>query len=260
MQAECRRSRCSDGRVCVRTVPSLNHPNERNNGAHWGPRYGTRSCFPLYPALPRWAKMFRACGAVSWRNSFHRANSNRVLTQTLKCSVGMTARLLFLGKKRTARASGEEQPVRSEGRLAKSEERRLQLLHALHVAHAGDFAHAGYDALQVLEVGNVSYQVNPGVVFGGLGFDVTDVGVCVADDGRDLFQHAGTVIAVHRQLYRITSLPVRRSRILSPLDGDAPVRFVHQVGDVGTSLGVHGHSLAPGDIANNVFAEIGRAS
>src|ERR1019366_1922735 len=80
------------------------------------------------------------------------------------------------------------------------------------------------------------------------------VGIRVADDGRDLFQHAGTVIAVHRQLYGITRLPVRRSRILSPLHGDAPVRFIHQVGNVWTSLGVHGHSLATSDVANNIFA------
>jgi len=35
----------------VRTVSSLNHPNKRKSGARWGPRYGTRTYFPLYPAL-----------------------------------------------------------------------------------------------------------------------------------------------------------------------------------------------------------------
>jgi len=32
-------------------VPSLNHPNKRKSGARWGPRYGTRAYFLLYPAL-----------------------------------------------------------------------------------------------------------------------------------------------------------------------------------------------------------------
>src|ERR1019366_925401 len=61
---------------------------------------GTPSYFPLYPALPRWAKLFlpsstpfRAkaartgdpgCGACFLRNSFHRAYLKRVLTQALK--------------------------------------------------------------------------------------------------------------------------------------------------------------------------------
>ena len=62
----------------------------------------------------------------------------------------------------------------------------LELLHSLHIAHAGDLAHAAHDSLQVLEVGDVGDDFHRGMVFGGLGFDVADVGVGVADDGGDL--------------------------------------------------------------------------
>jgi hypothetical protein len=42
----------------------------------------------------------------------------------------------------------------------------LDFLHALHVAHAGDFAHAGYDTLQMFEVGDIGNQVNRGAETG----------------------------------------------------------------------------------------------
>jgi hypothetical protein len=55
-----------------------------------------------------------------------------------------------------------QKKARGKKRVASSEKRPLQLLHALHVAHSGDLAHAGDDALQVLEVGDFGNQVNRG--------------------------------------------------------------------------------------------------
>ncbi len=69
----------------------------------------------------------------------------------------------------------------------------------------------------------------------GLGFDVADVGVGVADDGGNLLQHAGTVVADDRQLDRIARL-ARWMRLpsLSPLHVDAPFLLEHQIHNVGT--------------------------
>src|SRR3974390_3944525 len=71
----------------------------------------------------------------------------------------------------------------------------LDLLDPLHFAHAGDFAHAADDALEVLHVGGVHTDVDGGVGLGGAGFDVADVGVGVADDGGDALEHSRTVVA-----------------------------------------------------------------
>src|SRR5208283_3293318 len=107
-----------------------------------------------------------------------------------------------------------------------------QLLHSLHFTHAGDLAHANEDAIQVLQVGNVGDDVHRGALVGRLGFHVANVGVGVTDDGSDLLQHAGTVVAGNDQLHRIPCLPVLGRGIVSPLHGDAPLRLQNQVGDV----------------------------
>ena len=46
--------------------------------------YGARVNFPLYPALKRWANLFRAYGAGFPATSSHCRCRNIVLTQTLK--------------------------------------------------------------------------------------------------------------------------------------------------------------------------------
>ncbi len=118
---------------------------------------------------------------------------------------------------------------------------------------AGDFAHAGDDALQVLEVVNVDDDVDGGLAVGGAGFDVADVGALVGDDGGHLFEHAAAVVAEDGELDRI-AVPTIFLLRLGPLDGDAPVGFVHQVDDVGTALGVDGYALAARYVADDVFA------
>src|SRR5580658_7572741 len=106
---------------------------------------------------------------------------------------------------------------------------RLRLLQPLHIPYAGNFAHAGHDSLQVLQVGDVGDQFHGSVVFGRLGFDVLDVSVGVADDGGDLFQHAGAVVAGDGQLDRVARLPNGGSGIAAPLDGNAALGLEHEV-------------------------------
>ena len=75
--------------------PGLNHPNTRKNGARWGPRYALGyHCSALragfwggvwysHPtAIFQFEFSRRHCGARILGNSFHPANSKRVLTQT----------------------------------------------------------------------------------------------------------------------------------------------------------------------------------
>src|SRR5271155_1442692 len=85
--------------------------------------------------------------------------------------------------------------------------RELHLLDALHIAHAGYLAHAADNALQVFNVGNVHDNIDGGVSFGGVGFDVADVGVGVTDNGSDLLQHARAVVAKHHQFDGEAGLP-----------------------------------------------------
>src|SRR6185437_8566543 len=123
--------------------------------------------------------------------------------------------------------------------------------------HAGDFSQAGDDLLQVLEVFNVNYHVNVGLAVGGADFDVAYVGVVVADDGGHLLEHAGAIIVKQRDFYRISGSCLGIAR---PLHGDAPLRFVHQVGNVGTVPGVYRHAFAAGHIADNVLTANGIAA
>jgi len=71
----------------------------------------------------------------------------------------------------------------------------LDLLQPLHIVHARNLAHTVNDRLQVFEVGDFEDYVDAGLAVTGAGFDVADIGVLVADDGGDLFQHAETVVA-----------------------------------------------------------------
>src|ERR1017187_1766304 len=103
---------------CVRTVPSLNHPNERKSGARWGPRYGTRVHFPSYPALRLRlrAKLSRPCGA----------GSQQVipLSRTRRSSY---TRSETLARDDSKRGNRERRVTKSGRRRARSEERHLRL-------------------------------------------------------------------------------------------------------------------------------------
>jgi hypothetical protein len=75
--------------------------------------------------------------------------------------------------------------------------RRLQLLYALHFVDAGDFAQPGNDPVQVGDIGDIEHDIDEGVgAFVGACLDVTDVGICVADDGGYLLENAGAVVTV----------------------------------------------------------------
>src|SRR5215469_18338414 len=133
----------------------------------------------------------------------------------------------------------------------------LHLLYPLHIPHAIDLPHAADDAFQVLQIGDVYDDVDGGVGSCGFGFDVADVGVGVADDCRDLLQHARAVITEHNKLNGEPRLPYRggaNAAVLAPLNGDAALRLVHQVLDVCARLGVHSHALATRHVADDLFA------
>src|SRR5215469_4806047 len=131
----------------------------------------------------------------------------------------------------------------------------LEPFYALDIAHAGNAAQAGDDALHVLEVFNFEHHVDGRLAVGGAGFDVADVGVVVADDGGDLLEHAFAVVTKNRELHRVPT-----GRVATPFNRNLAVGLVHQVGHVGTRSRVHGHAFATRDIADDVFATNGIAA
>src|SRR5882672_1294928 len=105
----------------------------------------------------------------------------------------------------------------------------------------------------MLEVRDLQDYVDAGLAVAGAGFDVSDVGVLVADDGSDLLQHAEAVVAKEGELDGICDrLPFFVAA--GPLHVDATVRFVHEIGDVRTVDGVDRDALATSYIADNRFA------
>src|SRR5215472_4474506 len=140
---------------------------------------------------------------------------------------------------------------------------RSHLLHALHVLHAGDLAHAGDDALKVLEVCYVDNHVDCGMTLGGLGFDIADVGVGVADDGGDLLQHTGTIITEDDELDGEAGLPDgcgANAAIFSPLYGNAAFGLVHEILNVFAGLGVNSYAFAARNVTDDFFAADGVAA
>jgi hypothetical protein len=65
----------------------------------------------------------------------------------------------------------------------------------LHIVHAGDLAQTGNDAFQVFEIFNIDDDVDIGLAVGSASFDIADVGAVIADNGCDLLEYAGTVVA-----------------------------------------------------------------
>src|ERR1700674_3148853 len=119
-----------------------------------------------------------------------------------------------------------------------------------------DFSQAVDHAFQVLDVFNVDDHVNCGLGICGSGFDVADVGFVIADYSCKLLEHAGAVVAKDHQLDRVraVALALADERGLGPLNGNAPVRFIHQVGDVRTAYRMNGNSLPAGHVTDNGFA------
>src|SRR6266550_1723176 len=136
---------------------------------------------------------------------------------------------------------------------------RLDLLQPLHIVHTRNLAHAVDDSLQVLEVGDFQYNVDTGLTVAGAGLDVPDIGALVGDDGRDLLQHAETIVAEKRELdgigNRLTLFVTAR-----PLHVDAAVGFIEKIGDVGAVNGVNRYTLAAGHVADDRFSANGVAT
>src|SRR6202051_3561762 len=123
--------------------------------------------------------------------------------------------------------------------------------------HAGDLAQAGHDLFEVFEVGDVEDDLDAGLAVGGVGADVADVALGIADDAGDIFQHAKAVVTVNRELDRIGW---GSAFVAGPLDVDAALRFVHEVRDVGAAHGMHRDALAAGDVADDALAANGIAT
>ena len=90
--------------------------------------------------------------------------------------------------------------------------------------------------------------------------DAADVGVVVGDDGDQLLQHAGAVVAGDGDLDRIALRPACGIAYAGPLDIDAAVALVEQVLHIGTAAGMDGHAFAAGDVADDLFAANGVAT
>src|SRR5258708_34218789 len=112
--------------------------------------------------------------------------------------------------------------------------------------HPRNLPHAVDDFLEVFQVGDFEDYVHARLPVLAASFDVADVGVGVADEGSDLFEHAEAVIAEKSDFYRICNrLAVF---VAGPKYVDAAVRFVGRIGDLRTGGGVGGNPLAPGNV------------
>src|SRR5271154_5541481 len=108
------------------------------------------------------------------------------------------------------------------------------LVDALDADYAGDAADVDEDSFELALVGDFEAGFDAGVEFVRAAFEVANVGAGATDDGGDLGEQAGAVAA--------------------PFDGNAAFRLVQQVLQVGTALGVHGHTASACDIADDFVA------
>src|SRR5271170_1075221 len=123
--------------------------------------------------------------------------------------------------------------------------------------YAGNLADAVDDVFQVLQVGDIENNIDVGLCIRAAHLDIADIGFRVADDGRNLFQHAETIIAEDRKLHRIRT---RGSFIVGPFHIDSAFRLVHQIHHVGAIHGVDGDAFAASHIADHVLAADGVAA
>src|SRR4030081_2084030 len=124
--------------------------------------------------------------------------------------------------------------------------------------HAGDLADTVHDFLEVFQVGDFQDYVYAGLAVLAASFYVADVGVGVADEGGDLFEHTEAIIAEKRDFDGI------RNRLAVFLAGpehvDAAVGVVEKIGDVRTVDGVDGNAFAASDVAHDGLAANGVAT
>src|ERR1700722_4368154 len=128
------------------------------------------------------------------------------------------------------------------------------LLQPLHFMDAGNFPQAGHDLFEVFEVGDIEDYLYAGLAVGGFCADVADVALGVADNAGDIFQHPETVVAVDGELDRVSR---GCALVAGPFHVDAAFGLVHQVSDVGATHGMHRHSFAARDVADNAFSADG---
>src|SRR5207245_5851973 len=127
----------------------------------------------------------------------------------------------------------------------------LDLLQPLHIVHAWNLAHPGNNIFQVLEIGDVEHDINVRLPVIGPGFNVADVGFAIADDSRNLLEHAETVVAKNRELHWICA---RRPIIARPFHFNLPLRLVHQCYHVRTVRRVDRHAFAASYVTHHILA------
>src|SRR3954470_13755309 len=110
----------------------------------------------------------------------------------------------------------------------------------------------------MLYVFGVHGNVDGGLRVGGARFDVADVGVVVGDDGGDLLEHAGTVVAIEREFDGVGRRAVGLKH-RGPFHVYAAIGLVHEVEHVGAVLGMDGDALAARDVADDLFTADGIA-
>src|SRR5437868_3148501 len=131
----------------------------------------------------------------------------------------------------------------------------LDFLQSLHVMDPRNLANTVHDFLEVFQVGDFEDYVHAGLAVLAPRFYVADVGVGVADEGGDLFEHAEAVVAEQRDFYGIGN--GQAVFVACPEHVDAAIGFVKKIGDVGTVDGVDGNAFAAGDIADDGLAANG---
>src|SRR5260370_274533 len=121
----------------------------------------------------------------------------------------------------------------------------------LDVAHAGDAAHGGYEFFELFFVAHIDGHFHDAaiVIGGALGFQAADVGVLVGQHAGELIEHAGTIVGVDHDAHWEGVLGGS-----GPLHFDLALHVVHQALYVRTHLGVYGHALTTGHIANDGLA------
>src|SRR6185312_8638954 len=110
----------------------------------------------------------------------------------------------------------------------------LKLFQPLHIDDPRDLADSGDDAFEVLHVFDIDGDVDGGAAIAGAHVHVANVGIVVADDRGDLFQHAGAVVADDRQLYWICRFRRTGNSRAGPCPGNsyAAIRLVHKIRDI----------------------------
>ena len=155
-----------------------------------------------------------------------------------------------------------ETGVPGTSRLAETARRfsALDFLDSLDVADALDAAEFVDQAVEVADVNGLDDEVDDGAsVGGGVGGGGADVGAVVGDDGGELLEEAGAVVAEDGEFDGV-GLRLGGSGgsgvagEWGPLDLDAAVGLVEEVLDVGTAAGVDGDAFTAGDVADDLFA------